>query len=219
MQKNIIGVDLGATSGRVILATLRGTTGSEWRSCTVFRTVCGRSTAAIYWDIHALYEEILQGIDAVAGGRGDTGSTRSASIRGASTSPAWMPTAMLAGASARLPRSLYRRSAGRVFPYGASRKTSMRSTGIQVMNFNSLYQLYALNARSTAPRWRPPSMCSSCPTRCRTCLRARQVCEYTILSTSQLMDPRTRELDGGAAARGGRRSRRCSPRRGDARRA
>ena len=58
MQKNIIGVDLGATSGRVILARA-GTTGSEWRSCTVFPNRMREIDGRFYWDIHALYEEIL----------------------------------------------------------------------------------------------------------------------------------------------------------------
>ena len=117
-KKNIIGVDLGATSGRVILARA-GTTGSEWRSCTVSRTE-GRSTAASIGDIHALSRGDSLRIER----RGRPRRTdrldrhryvgRRFRLRGSRRRSA--------GASARLPRSLYRRSAGRVFPYGASRK-------------------------------------------------------------------------------------------------
>ena len=69
MQKNIIGVDLGATSGRVILARAGGDRlrmEELHRFPNRMREIDGR----FYWDIHALYEEILRGLS-VAGGRGE----------------------------------------------------------------------------------------------------------------------------------------------------
>ena len=69
MQKNIIGVDLGATSGRVILARAgddRLRMEELHRFPNRMREIDGR----FYWDIHALYEEILRGLS-VAGGRGE----------------------------------------------------------------------------------------------------------------------------------------------------
>ena len=70
MQKNIIGVDLGATSGRVILARAgddRLRMEELHRFPNRMREIDGR----FYWDIHALYEEILRGLS-VAGGRAPT---------------------------------------------------------------------------------------------------------------------------------------------------
>ena len=61
MQKNIIGVDLGATSGRVILARAgddRLRMEELHRFPNRMREIDGR----FYWDIHALYEEILRGL-------------------------------------------------------------------------------------------------------------------------------------------------------------
>ena len=84
MQKNIIGVDLGATSGRVILARAgddRLRMEELHRFPNRMREIDGR----FYWDIHALYEEILRGLS-VAGGRGER-----------IDSPAWIPTAICWG--------------------------------------------------------------------------------------------------------------------------
>ena len=63
------------------------------------------------------------------------------------------------------------------------------------MNFNSLYQLYALN-REHSPALAAAEHVLFMPDALSYLLTGEQVCEYTILSTSQLMNPRTRELDG-----------------------
>ena len=138
MQKNIIGVDLGATSGRVILARAgddRLRMEELHRFPNRMREIDGR----FYWDIHALYEEILRGLS-VAGGRGERIDSIGIDTWGVDFACV-DPDGDLLG----LPRA-YRD------PY----TNSTHSTA------------------STAPRWRPPSMCSSCPMRCRTCLRANR---------------------------------------------
>ena len=75
------------------------------------------------------------------------------------------------------------------------RESVYAKTGIQVMNFNSLYQLYALN-REHSPALAAAEHVLFMPDALSYLLTGEQVCEYTILSTSQLMNPRTRELDG-----------------------
>ena len=65
MQKTVIGIDLGATSGRVILAHV----GEESLSMVEVHRFANRMTEVggrLYWDIHALFDEILQGLRAAA---------------------------------------------------------------------------------------------------------------------------------------------------------
>ena len=74
MNRYFVGVDLGATSGRVILATLCG----EGIALEVLHRFPNRLLSIggkYYWNIYSLYEEILHGLT-LAGQR----------------RPAWRPT-------------------------------------------------------------------------------------------------------------------------------
>lgn len=94
MQKNIIGVDLGATSGRVILARA-GTTGLRMEELHRFPNRMREIDGRFYWDIHALYEEILRGLS-VAGGRGERIDSIGIDTWGVDFA-AWIPTAICWG--------------------------------------------------------------------------------------------------------------------------
>ena len=169
MQKNIIGVDLGATSGRVILARAgddRLRMEELHRFPNRMREIDGR----FYWDIHALYEEILRGLS-VAGGRGERIDSIGIDTWGVDFACV-DPDGDLLGLP-RAYRDPYTDGVSEEFFRTVPRESVYAKTGIQVMNFNSLFNSTHSTA-STAPRWRPPSMCSSCPMRCRTCLRANR---------------------------------------------
>ena len=191
MQKNIIGVDLGATSGRVILARI-GEGELRMEELHRFPNRLTEVDGRFYWDIHALYEEILRGL-CVAGDRGE----RIASI-GIDT---WGVDFACVGADGELlglPRAYrdpYTDGVPEAFFRTIPRERVYAKTGIQVMNFNSLYQLYALN-REQSPALAAAERVLFMPDALSYLLTGEQVCEYTILSTSQLMNPRTRELDG-----------------------
>ncbi len=191
MQKNIIGVDLGATSGRVILARI-GEGELRMEELHRFSNRLTEVDGRFYWDIHALYEEILRGL-CVAGDRGE----RIASI-GIDT---WGVDFACVGADGELlglPRAYrdpYTDGVPEAFFRTIPRERVYAKTGIQVMNFNSLYQLYALN-REQSPTLAAAERVLFMPDALSYLLTGEQVCEYTILSTSQLMNPRTRELDG-----------------------
>lgn len=170
MQKNIIGVDLGATSGRVILARA----GDDRLRMEELHRFPNRMRE-IDGPLLLGHSRPLRGDSEGIERRGRPRRTdrldrhryvgRRFRLRGSRRRSA--------GASARLPRSLYRRSAGRVFPYGASRKR-LCEDGHSGDEFQ-----FALPTLRTQPRAQPraggrPSMCSSCPMRCRTCLRANR---------------------------------------------
>ena len=68
-------------------------------------------------------------------------------------------------------------------------------TGIQFMNFNTLFQLYAMwQDRNSALRQARTLL--FLPDALSWMLTGEAVCEYTIASTSQMLNPRTGDLDG-----------------------
>jgi rhamnulokinase len=67
-------------------------------------------------------------------------------------------------------------------------------TGIQFMNFNSLFQLHAMQCEGNAALKHARKILFVADA-LSWMLTGAEVCEYTIASTSQLLDPRTKELD------------------------
>jgi rhamnulokinase len=68
------------------------------------------------------------------------------------------------------------------------------TTGIQFMNFNSLFQLYAMRKNNNTAL-KNATKILFVPDCLSFMLTGKQVCEYTIASTSQILDPRTKDLD------------------------
>ncbi len=190
MQKTIIGVDLGATSGRVILARV----GDGRLSMEEVHRFANRMTEIeghLYWDIHALFEEILQGLHAAA----RTGE-KVASI-GIDTWGVDFACFDAGGRLLGLPRAYrdpYTDGVPERLFQEIPRERVYEKTGIQVMNFNSLYQLYAQSREEESPLRRAERVLFM-PDALSYLLTGEQVCERTILSTSQLMDPRSGMLD------------------------
>ena len=67
-------------------------------------------------------------------------------------------------------------------------------TGIQVMSFNTLFQLYALKRRHD-PMLEKAAMALFMPDAISYMLTGNAVCEYTIASTSHFLNPKERDLD------------------------
>ena len=182
MQKTIIGVDLGATSGRVILARV----GDGRLSMEEVHRFANRMTEIeghLYWDIHALFEEILQGLHAAA----RTGE-KVASI-GIDTWGVDFACFDAGGRLLGLPRAYrdpYTDGVPERLFQEIPRERVYEKTGIQVMNFNSLYQLYAQSREEESPLRRAERVLFM-PDALSYLLTGEQVCERTILSTSQLM--------------------------------
>jgi len=191
MQKTIVAIDLGATSGRVVLGRLgAGRLRIEALHRFENRIVerCGR----FYWDIQALYDEILRGLR-IAGDRGE----RVDSI-GIDTWGVDFACFDAEGRLLDLPRAYrdpYTDGAPEEFFRTIPRERVYAKTGIQVLNFNTLYQLFALGRERSAALAGARRLLFM-PDALSYLLTGEQVCEHTILSTSQLIDPRTRSFDG-----------------------
>lgn len=192
MNRYFIGVDLGATSGRVILATLSdGNIALEvlHRFPNRLLQIGGK----YYWNIYALYEEILHGLTLAGQRRLPVTSV------GIDTWGVDMACVAADGTLAGLPRAYrdpYTNDAPEAFFRKVPRREVYRRTGIQIMNFNSLYQLCAARREGMSALENAASVLFM-PDALSYLLTGEKVCEYTILSTSQFMDPRTREIDGG----------------------
>lgn len=192
MNRYFIGVDLGATSGRVILATLSdGNIALEvlHRFPNRLLQIGGK----YYWNIYALYEEILHGLTLAGQRRIPVTSV------GIDTWGVDMACVAADGTLAGLPRAYrdpYTNDAPEAFFRKVPRREVYRRTGIQIMNFNSLYQLCAARREGMSALENAESVLFM-PDALSYLLTGEKVCEYTILSTSQFMDPRTREIDGG----------------------
>ena len=191
MNRYFVGVDLGATSGRVILATLCG----EGIALEVLHRFPNRLLSIggkYYWNIYSLYEEILHGLTLAGQRRIPVDSI------GIDTWGVDMACVAADGTLAGLPRAYrdpYTNGVPEEFFRKIPRQEVYRRTGIQIMNFNSLFQLRAARGEGMSALENAASVLFM-PDALSYLLTGEKVCEYTILSTSQFMDPRTREIDG-----------------------
>ena len=190
MDKYYFAVDLGATSGRTILGTLDGGR-LEQEELTRFPNNLFENGGHFYWDIYALYFEIIKGLQ-IVGKRGiDITSI------GIDT---WGVDFVFIGKDGAILRNpmAYRdpHTFGRMEEYLENvvpRHKVYDITGIQFMNFNSLFQLYAMQQDGNVAKEMAEKVLFV-PDALSWMLTGEAVCEYTIASTSQMLDPRTGNL-------------------------
>ncbi len=183
-------VDLGATSGRVILGSVGDST-LEMTTIHRFSTPIVNIGKKYYWNIYALYEDIIIGLRKIA----STG-VELESI-GIDTWGVDFVCFGKDGMPLSLPRAYrdpYTNGVQDLFFRKMSSKELYGRTGIQIMNFNSVFQLYMQN-REKCSALDNASKILFMPDALSYMLTGNAVCEYTILSTSALMDPRKKKLD------------------------
>ena len=190
-NKFFFAVDLGATSGRTIIGNM--TDGSfSLEEVTRFPNNLIEQGNHYYWDIYALYYEIIKGLKEVA--------KRGLEITSIGIDTWGVDFVLIGddGAILRNPRA-YRDpitfdAMDDYLSHVISRQEVYGITGIQFMNFNSIFQLYAMKREQNAA-FRHASKILFIPDALSWMLTGNEVCEYTIASTSQLLDPRTKQLD------------------------
>ena len=190
MNTAFFAVDLGATSGRTILGFIQDGKLTE-RELTRFPNPIIRQGGHDYWEIYALYAEILSGLREVA-----VRQIQLTSI-GIDT---WGVDFVCIGKDGSLLRNPYSyrdpHTQGAMEDYFQMipRETVYEKTGIQFMPFNSLFQLATLRRNSDSALAAADKILFM-PDALMYMLTGEAVCEYTILSTSQLLNPRTRRID------------------------
>ena len=189
-NKNFFAVDLGATSGRTILGSIEDGKLMQ-RELTRFPNQIIQLGGHFYWDIYALYNEIIRGLKVVA-----KEGIQIASI-GIDT---WGVDFVCVGEDGALLRNPYSyrdpHTEGAMDEYFrlVPKEKVYDKTGIQFMNFNSLFQLATLR-RNNDSALNAAHKVLFMPDALSYMLTGEAVCEYTILSTSQILNPRTRRVD------------------------
>ena len=190
-MSHYLAIDLGATSGRTILGTLSDGK-LQLEELTRFPNSIVRHGGRCYWDIWHLYEEMLRGLREAA--RRKVGIT---SI-GIDT---WGVDFVCIGKDGHIigtPRS-YRDThtdgePQRYFNEKIPAHRIYELTGIQVMPFNSLFQLSALR-RVESPVLAAAEKILFLPDALAFLLTGNMVTEYTMASTSQIVNASTRRLE------------------------
>lgn len=190
-KKCFFAVDLGATSGRTIIGTLAEGK-IELEELTRFDNNLIETGGHFYWDIYALYNEIIKGLKLAA--------QRQLPIRSIGIDT-WGVDFVCVGKDGALLRNpiAYRdpHTFGMMedyFEHAVSKSKVYDITGIQFMNFNSLFQLYTMRKNGDSALQNAEKILFV-PDALSYMLTGKMVCEYTIASTSQMLDPRTKLLD------------------------
>lgn len=189
-KTNFFAVDLGATSGRTIIGTLADDK-IKLEEITRFDNNLIETCGHVYWDIYALYNEIIKGLRLV-----HDRNIPIASI-GIDT---WGCDFVFVGKDGSLLRNptAYRDP----FTFGIMEKYFNEQlpkekvynlTGIQFMNFNSLFQLYAMKKENNSALENADKILFV-PDALSYMLTGKAICEYTVCSTSQMLNPKTKEI-------------------------
>ena len=185
-MKNYLAVDLGAESGRVMLGTISGTS-LVLEELHRFPNTPVRLPTGLYWDSLRLFHEIQQGLTVA-------GRERKLAIDGIGVDTWGVDFGLLGrdGALVDNPRH-YRDSRNngmleRTFAV-VPREQVFAHTGIQFMQLNSLYQLYAIKLAGS-PALEVAERLLFMPDLFNYWLSGAQVSELSIASTSQFYNPR-----------------------------
>ena len=190
MTKRFLAFDCGATSGRGVLATFDGA-GFELEEVCRFPSEMVHAAGRVCWDVNTMFGHFVDCLKQL-GARGvkldsigvDTWGVDFGCIRADGT---------LAG----LPRSYrdpYTEGVPGRFFAKIPRERLYARTGIQIMDFNTVFQLYAQTIDGDAALASAQSILFM-PDLLSYMLTGRKVCEYTIASTSGMMDQASRQFD------------------------
>lgn len=192
MKKHtFLAFDIGATSGRAVLATLLGDK-FEMQEINRFPNTMLELHGKYYWDIYHLYTVLKDSLAICARGGFQIDSI------GIDTWGVDFGYLSSDGSLLGLPRAYrdpYTEGAPDEYFGRISREEVYKLTGIQIMNFNSLFQLYAARRQEYIPM-NPATRILFIPDLLSYMLTGKQVSEYTITSTSQLLNPATGKIEG-----------------------
>lgn len=191
MKKHtFLAFDIGATSGRAVLATL--TNGKfEMQEIHRFPNNLLELHGKYYWDIYHLYNELKKSLSLCGSQQIELDSI------GIDTWGVDFGCLAQDGSLLGLPRAYrdpYTEGAPEEFFRLVPREEVYRLTGIQIMNFNSLFQLFRGQQEKFAPLVHAEEILFM-PDLLSYLLTGNRVCEYTDASTSQLLNPVTKQFE------------------------
>ena len=190
-KKYFFAVDLGATSGRTIIGSLSDGK-FDLEELTRFDNNLIETGGHFYWDIYALYYEIIKGLKLVA--------QRNIPIQSIGIDT-WGCDFVYVGKDGAILRNpmAYRdpHTFGmmeKYFDEKVNKEKVYEKTGIQFMNFNSLFQIYAMRKAGNVALENADKVLFI-PDALSYMLTGKAICEYTVASTSQILNPMTKDLD------------------------
>ena len=192
MKTYHLAVDLGATSGRTILAAFDGKK-VEMEEISRFKYPMLPIAKHLFWDLPLLYQEILSALKKTGN---KIGKEKLSSI-GIDTWGCDVAYFYKDGTLSGLPycyRDSHTDGAIERFSKTISKDSIYEKTGIQFMDFNTVFQLFTIMENS------PETIESTAkilfmPDALSYMLTGRAVMEYTVASTSQMLNPKTGNLD------------------------
>ena len=184
---NFLAFDLGATSGRAIIGTVENDKLSSeeiYRFPNAVKEIDGK----YYWDIHSLFDHFKAALKKVAG-MGvkiesigiDTWGVDFGHV-GKDGGIIGIPRAYRDPYTDGIPEEVFK-----IIP----REELYSATGVQIMNFNTIFQLYA-QSKEADSRLPETDKILFMPDLLAYMLTGEMVCEYTDASTSGIINPRTR---------------------------
>ena len=191
MEKHIfLAFDLGATSGRSILGTVANGK-VEIKELTRFPNAVTELHGKYYWNLMGLYQALREGLVA-CNKEGIVPESIGIDTWGVDVVPIGEDGSILS--MPRAYRDPYTVGMSERFFEKVSREKVYEKTGIQIMNFNTLYQIFAGMETDYVPMKQAKYLLFM-PDALAYMLTGEKVCEYTISSTSQILDPRTKDFD------------------------
>lgn len=191
MKQCFFAVDLGATSGRTILGHF-ASDGLELEEVNRFPNHLIETRGHFHWDIYELYRHIIEGLKLAA--RRDDVEITSIGI------DTWGVDFVCVGKDGCFLRQPYSyrdphtAGASNRFFTRVPRSSVYGWTGIQVMDFNTLYQLDTLR-RNNDSALEAADKLLFMPDALSYMLTGEMVTEYTIATTAQLVNADTRRLE------------------------
>lgn len=186
-----LAIDIGASSGRAILGTIQNNR-LELKEISRFENPLIEIHNRLYWDVFHLYSEIIKSLKQI---KADGITISSVGI------DTWGVDFVCFGKDGEPLRTPYSyrdtRNFGateRFFEKRISKEELYKKTGIQIMNINSLFQLSTqLDYETTT--YPLIDKVLFMPDALSYLLTGNMVTEYTIASTSQMINPYKREFD------------------------
>ena len=189
-QTMFLAIDIGATSGRSILGSIENGTLKQveiHRFSNIIIDINGR----MYWDLFYLYNEILKSLKKI---KADRINIKSIAIDtwgvdfvcfGKDGEPLRMPYCYRDIMTLGAPEKFFK-----IMP----KEKIYKKTGIQIMNFNSLFQLFT-QMKNKSSIYSVIDKVLFMPDALSYLLTGKMVTEYTIASTSQMMNPFNKTFD------------------------
>jgi len=189
-KTNFFAVDIGASSGRTMLGTLFDNR-MEITEITRFSNPLIEINNHFFWDLPYLHTAIIEGLKKVSEQRIEISSI------GIDT---WGVDFAMFDKNGELLGNPYAYRDPHTFAAMDKylkinpKKEVYKATGIQIMNFNTLFQFFALNLGDSVA-FKNTAKFLFIPDALSYFLTGKMVTEYTIASTSQTLNPFTKKFD------------------------